>query len=406
MARPTGTSETQVQTAVFQIEMGRGKKVIQWVLLILLAAAMSLIYTAGQFRGLNKRESMDMAQLARNIARGQGFTTYVIRPLSLWQLEHHGWNIQDKATREKLVMKHPDICNPPFYPLVLAGLFKLLPGRAFKYDTAERVYSPERWVILPFDQICLFACVLLVFLWAKQLFDRRVAIMAACLMFFSDTLWSYSVSGLPTNLLMLLFLLATYCLFIADGKLNPAEPSEGEAAGPAPGRVTSGVVALIIVGAVLLGLCFLTRYLTGFFLIPMVIYVARIFRGRAAAMWVGVYVAVFAMVIAPWLVRNHRISGSVLGIARYDLVDRAGQFHGESLPRSYKPDFTGAYSSRALTSKFLTNARTNLLTNLRLIGTDFLALFFLVGVMYGFRRRDATRLRGLLLGVIAASIFA
>ena len=405
MARPAGASESTIQTAVFQIEMGRGKKVIQWMLLILLAGVLSLIYTGSQFRGLNKRESMDMAQLARNIARGRGFTTYLIRPLSLWQLERHGWDIRDKATREKLIMQHPDIYNPPFYPLVLAGLFKLMPERAFKYDAAERVYYPERLVILPFNQLCLLACVLLVFLWAKQLFDRRVAIMAACLMLFSDTLWSYSISGLPTNLLMLLFLLAAYCLFIADDKLNPTEPAEGEAAGPAPERVTGGVVALVIVGAVLLGLCFLTRYLAGIFLIPMAICVARIFRGRAAAMWVGVYVAVFAVVITPWLVRNFHTSGSLLGIAQYDLVDRTAPFHGEALPRSYKPDFTGAYSVRALASKFLTNARTNLLTNLRLIGSDFLVLFFLVGVMYGFRRRDVSRVRGLLLGVIAASIF-
>ncbi len=406
MARPAAASESTIQTAVFQIEMGRGKKVIQWVLLILLTGVLSLIYTGSQFRGLNKRESMDMAQLARNIARGRGFTTYLIRPLSLWQLEQHGWDIQDKATRGKLIMQHPDIYNPPLYPLALAGLFKLMPERAFKYDAAERVYYPERLAILPFNQLCLLACVLLVFLWASRLFDRRVAIMAACLMLFSDTLWSYSISGLPTNLLMLLFLLAAYCLFIADGKLNPAEPAEGEAAGPAPERVTGSVVALVIVSAVLLGLCFLTRYLAGFFLIPMAIYVARIFRGRAAAMWLGVYVAVFAVVITPWLVRNVHISGSLLGIAQYDLVDRTAPFHGEALQRSYKPDFAGTYSVRSLTSKFLTNARTNLLTNLRLIGTDFLALFFLVGVMYGFRRRDVSRVRGLLLGVIAVSIFA
>src|SRR5579859_2422601 len=225
MAGPSTSSETSIQSAVFQLEMGRGKRVIQWVLLVLLAAGLCLLYTAGQFRGLNKRESMDMAQLARNIARGQGFTTYLIRPLSLWKLEQNGWNIQDAATRERLIMHHPDICNPPLYPLVLSGLFKMLPAGVFNYDTTERVYYPEQWVILPFDQICLLACVLIVFLWAKRLFDRRVATVAGLLMLFSDTLWSYGVSGLPTNFLMLLFLLSLYCLFLADTRLNPPEPA-------------------------------------------------------------------------------------------------------------------------------------------------------------------------------------
>ena len=39
MGRATTTPETSVQTAVFQIEMGRGKQIVQWGLLLLLAAA-------------------------------------------------------------------------------------------------------------------------------------------------------------------------------------------------------------------------------------------------------------------------------------------------------------------------------------------------------------------------------
>jgi hypothetical protein len=398
--------EETIQTAVFQIEIGRGRKIMYWVLLILLAAALSLIYTAGQFRGLNKRESMDMAQLARNIAHGQGFTTYVIRPLSMWQLEQNGWDIRNRATRVKLIMNHPDICNPPLYPLALAGLFKILPEKAFTYDVAEHVYYPERWIILPFDQLCLFACVLLIYAWAKRLFDRRVALMATWLMFFSDTLWSYAVSGLPTNFLMLLTLLAMYCLFVANNKLNPADQLASPPTEPAPARATGWAALWVLASAVLLGMCFLTRYLAAFFLLPMVIYVMRMFRGWAAAMWAAVYLAVFAAVITPWLVRNYRVSGNVLGIARYELVDRSGPFRGETLPRSYKPDFRNAYSLHTLSTKFLTGGRTVLLDNLRLVGTDFLVLFFGAGVLYGFRRRDVSRLRGLVLGMITMAVLA
>ena len=407
MARPTGAPETSVQSAVFQIEMGRGKKVIQWAALVLLAAVLSPIYTASQFRnGLGKRESIDMAQLARNIARGEGFTTHVIRPLSLWQLEQNGWNIEDKDTRDRLINRHPDISNPPLYPFVLAEVFKILPKSVFKYNEADHIFPAERWGILPFNQLCLLGSILIVYLWAKRLFDSRVATMVGWLMLFSDTLWSYGVSGLPTNLLMLLFLLAVYCLFLADGRLNPPEPAGDEAANAAPARITGAVVALVVGSAVLLGLCFLTRYLAGFFLIPLVIYAARIFRGRGAALWAGVYVVVFLAVISPWLVRNERVSGSMLGIAKYQLVERSGTIQGEALQRSYKPDLTDAYSLRPIISKFLSNARTYLLTNLRLIGSDFLVFFFGVGLMYGFRRRDATRLRGVLLGAIVVAIFA
>ena len=401
MARASGVPETAVQTALFQMEMGRGKRVIQWALIVLLAAALSLIYSAGQFRGLNKRESMDMAQLARNMARGEGYTTYVIRPLSIWALEQHGWVKNDP----RLTEQHPDIYNPPLYPFVLAGLFKMLPPSAFKYDAADRIYPPERWVILPFNQLCLLACVLIVFLWAKRLFDRRVAVMAAVLMLFSDTLWSFGVSGLPTNFLMLLLLLAVYCLFLADQRLNPPEPAEGETTDAAmPARITGGVIALVLASAALMGLCFLTRYLSAFLIVPMTIYAARVLRGRGAALWAGVYLVVFLAVISPWLVRNYKVSGTLLGVARYELVDRSGSFQGEALQRSYHPDLKGALSLRILTTKFLIGARSDLLTNFRLIGSDFLVLFFGVGMMYGFRRRDTSRLRGTLLGLLTCAI--
>jgi 4-amino-4-deoxy-L-arabinose transferase-like glycosyltransferase len=400
MAQTGGVPESTIQTALFQIEMGRGKKVIQWVLLVLLAATLSLIYTAGQFHGLNKRESMEMAQLARNIARGEGYTTSVIRPLGIWALEQHGWVKNDP----RLTQRHPDLYNPPLYPLALAGLFKLLPQKIFKYDLADRIYTPERWVILPFNQLCLLASVLIVFLWGKRLFDRRVAIMAAVLMLFSDTLWSYGVSGLPTNFLMLLFLLAAYCLFLADQRLNPPEPAEGEPT-PAPTRITAAVIVLVLASAVLMGLSFLTRYLCAFLLVPMAIYVARVFRGRGAALWAGIYVVVFLAVATPWLVRNHQVSGNLLGLARFELINRTGAFTGEVLHRSYHPELKGAFSLRAIMAKFLTNARTNLLTNFKLIGSDFLVFFFGVGLMYGFRRDDTSRLRRVLLGLILCAIF-
>src|SRR5713101_5811332 len=113
-------TETKVQSAVYQLELGRGKRVVQWAALVLFALFFGLVwYPAVQFVGLEKREAMDMAQLARNIARGQGLQTYVVRPLSLWHLKTYATDHQPR------LMNHPDLYNPPLYPLVLAGLFQL-----------------------------------------------------------------------------------------------------------------------------------------------------------------------------------------------------------------------------------------------------------------------------------------
>jgi 4-amino-4-deoxy-L-arabinose transferase-like glycosyltransferase len=398
MAAKGKSAEHSIQTAVWHIELGRGKKVLQWIAVILLAVVLAIWYAAGQFKGLDKREAMDMAQLARNLARGEGFTTSMIRPLSLWHLKTYG------PGHDPRLMNHPDLYNPPLYPLVLAGLFKLLPPSVFVYKMEDRIYAPERWVILPFNQICLLLSLLLVFAWAKQLFDRRVAVTAGFLLLLSDTLWSYGVSGLPTNLLMLLFLLAVFFLYRADRQLNPPDIPEAEQAGAGQQPLSTAVIVLVVLSAVLMGLCFLTRYLAAFLVAPMSLYVARILRGRRAAFWTGLYVVVFLAVISPWLVRNYAVSRSVLGVAKYGLIERTGAFSGDALERSYHPDMTDAFSIKGVTSKFLTGARTHLLGTLRQVGSDFLIFFFGVGIMYSFRRGDATRLRGAIIGGLGCSI--
>jgi 4-amino-4-deoxy-L-arabinose transferase-like glycosyltransferase len=405
MARAGKLTESSVQTAVWQIELGAWKKAIQWIAITLFAVFFGWAYTAGQFRGFEKREAMDQAQLARNIARGQGFVTYVIRPFSIWHLQQHGWEQNDP----RLLTAHPDLYNPPLYPLVLAGLFKQLPESAFQYRTSDRMYPPENWVILPFNQLCLLLSILLIYFWARELLDRRVAVTAGFLLLFSDTLWSYGVSGLPTNLLLLLLLLATYCLFRADRALNPSESAQDEPVSPAGRPPGALAITFLFLSAVLMGLCFLTRYLAAFLLVPMVFYAASIFRGRRPLVWTLLYVVVFLALISPWLIRNYRLSSSLLGMARYELIDRTAAFSGDKLQRSYRPearDLKDAYSPKQLAAKFVTGARTHLIQSVKQIGSDFFIFFFAVGLMYGFRRRDATRLRATVLGGLGCAIFA
>jgi hypothetical protein len=375
--------EEQVQSAVWHVELGRGKKVVLWVLTVLVAIALSLVYTALQFRGLEHREAMDMAQLARNISRGQGFTTYVIRPLSLWQLK------ESAPDHKQRLMDHPDLINPPLYPLVLAGLFKLLPAEKFAMPTDDRVFVPERWVIVPFAQICLLLSILLVYLWAKQLFDARVAVTAGLLLLFSDTLWGYSVSGLPMTFLLLLWLATLYLLFQADRLINPL--TEGT-----PARRPQGL-GLIVVSAVLLGLCSLTQYRAVWLVVPLALYVWRIVGGRRGWGMAALFAGVTLAVISPWLVRNFQICGNPFGIALYNLNG------SEALQRNYHPDLAGLYTLKDWMRNLVTGTRTHLLSSLPNASRDFFVGFFLVGILYGFRRREVSRLRGALLGCLGAA---
>lgn len=389
-------SENTIQTAVWQIELGRGKVAVYWILLVLLALSLALVYTASEFRGLDKREAMDQAQLARNLARGEGFTTKVIRPLSLWHLKNFS---SDKDSR---LLNHPDLANAPLYPLVLSGLFRLLPTRVFDVGTEERIYAPERWVILPFNQICLLLCLVLVYFWARSLFDHKIALTAALLLLFTDVLWQFSVSGLSNNFLMLLFLGTLHCLHRVDRLLN--------AAGSEPAPMNGAMAGLLAASAVLLGLCFLTRYLMGILVIPLAWYVLRITRDRRPVLWTALFTVIFLLVITPWLVRNYSISGSLLGVAKYEYAQNTGPLNFDSLPRSYQPDAEGALkeatSLTKMVSHFFTVTRQLLFQTLPRTGSWILLAFFAVGVMYRFRRDDVVGLRGLVVAAAAAILIA
>ncbi|MFZ2641296.1 MAG: glycosyltransferase family 39 protein [Verrucomicrobiia bacterium] len=76
-------------------------------------------YAATQFNGLRHPEAMDQAQMARNLAGGEGFTTRFVRPLSIWRL------VERSASRNAMLEHHPDLINPPAYPAVAGLLFHI-----------------------------------------------------------------------------------------------------------------------------------------------------------------------------------------------------------------------------------------------------------------------------------------
>jgi 4-amino-4-deoxy-L-arabinose transferase-like glycosyltransferase len=102
------------------------------------AGLFMLFYATKQFRGFNQPEAMDQAQLARNIARGQGYTTQWLRPLSLWRLHHlPRW-------RDMRLQDHPDLVNPPVYPALLATLFYVVQKGDMKPPSATASTSGKQ----------------------------------------------------------------------------------------------------------------------------------------------------------------------------------------------------------------------------------------------------------------------
>ena len=90
--------------------------IYQWLLWIgIVIIAMIQIFLS--FRGLDSPMGMDQAQIARELARGNGFSTKFIRPMAAQQLLGAGKDFN---------LSHvPDVSQAPLQPILWAPLFKL-----------------------------------------------------------------------------------------------------------------------------------------------------------------------------------------------------------------------------------------------------------------------------------------
>src|SRR5688572_22698653 len=92
------------QDLIHKLEVGSGYRVLKFAVGIVAIVALGLLYDLVGFQNFSTAEAMDAAQLARNISAGEGFTTKVVRPLSLYLLK-------GKAERE--VGRDVPIAPPP-----------------------------------------------------------------------------------------------------------------------------------------------------------------------------------------------------------------------------------------------------------------------------------------------------
>jgi len=171
----------RIQEWIHKFEVGEGTHVVRLVLAILAFLALTALYDIREYKNFSTAEAMDTAQLARNLAAGDGFTTQCIRPLSIHLVEQHQIALKQRTNDfSMLKSSHPDLANPPVYPLILAGLMKVLP---FQWEipkvevpggTVFFRYQPEILIAF-FNQALLIAAILMVFRLARRLFDATVA---------------------------------------------------------------------------------------------------------------------------------------------------------------------------------------------------------------------------------------
>jgi 4-amino-4-deoxy-L-arabinose transferase-like glycosyltransferase len=395
-----------LQNWIHKLEVGAGQKVLRVVTLVVALVALVFVYDLRAYRNFTTEEAMDSAQLARNISEGNGYTTSFIRPFSLYLVQKHNHAksaaapASTNADFAQIQTAHPDLANPPVYPIVLAALMKVLPFN-FTVETKKPFwteggrfmrYQPE-FLIALFNEILLVAVAVLTFFFARKLFDPTVAWISALLVLGCELLWRFSVSGLSTMLLLVIFLGLAWCVLKIEEAANENQPR--------PGRL----LGLAASAGFLVGIGALTRYAFGWTIIPVIVFMI-LFGGQRRGVNALAAFGAFAIVLAPWLIRNFAVSGTPFGTAGYAVTEGTFIFPEFRLERSVNPDLTSAFFLKPYFYKFLANLRSIFQNDLPKLGGSWAGILFLAGLLLGFRSTAARRLRYFLLMCMVAFVAA
>lgn len=328
--------------------------------LVLLTLAFGNVFVF--FQGLNSPTAMDQAQISRELARGNGFTTKYIRPIAYHQAETH-------AGRPVPFKGFEDTYHAPLNILVNAAVLKVFGG-----DDAEAWKMRQKEMVYPLDRVIAGAAVVFFllsigmnYLLISRVFDVKIASVTAILMLFCEAFWNLSLSGLPQMLMLFLFSCALYFAF-------RAEESNAD-----------GGLALIpaLAAGIFLTLLALTHWLAVWLALGYIIYIAIAFRPRGL---IAAIVLFFILLSAVWpVVRNYDVTGSPLGTAYLNLYSGLGASSEEAVMRSSSLDDAPAIVDGIL-GKITRTSLLQLTDVIPFLGGIVVAPLFFICLLHPFKR--------------------
>lgn len=376
--------EKRVQDFVHALEEGGW---VRWVKFALLSGALGfMVYlwmfsSTGGFKGLTHEKAMEQAQIAREIARGNGFSTKMTRPAAIWLFENY------KGTFP--VEQQPDVFHAPLNPWIESWFIRLTRD-SWTMTTKVFQYPSDR-IIAGLGLGFYFLSVLVGYFTARRLFDERLAVLGMGLLLICERMWDYALSGLPQMLMLFLFSCAVHTLF-------RAVQARCEARSP---------LVWLLVTAALFGLLALAHGLTIWMFAGALIFCAVYFRpyGRSAALML----AVFALFYGPWLVRNYVVCGSPVGLGWYSgLAEARG--HTESFEMRSRKLTLDEVTPRFFRRKMQNFTLRQFGEIYALLGCVVAAPVFFLALLHLFKRREVADFRWCILlmwmsGVVGMSVF-
>jgi hypothetical protein len=399
-------SEIGIQEFVHRLEEGG---MVKWVKLALLVSAICFMIgmwffdvtipiisqAPNGFRGLSHEKAIEQAQIAREIMRGNGFSTKVIRPAALWQLEQHG--------RDFPLDRTPDTYHAPLPPFINAWVFKgtdavnrLLRSMSGQFPFLSRFIYDETMTktgilfaydkIIAFTQLVFFLLAVLVsYFTAIRLFDERLAVLGMGLLLLCQDFWDFAMSGLPQMLMLLLF---------SGGMHTLLRAIEAKCAEQSPRK-------WIVATGVLFSLLALTHGLTIWIFAGLMVFALIYFRplGRDAAILLGI----FALFYGPWMARNYAVCGSPVGIGWYSGLAEVRASESQVMRSMELPldDVTPRIYRRKIQAEIL-NQMSQIYN---LLGKVLTAPIFFVALLHPFKRKETADLRWAILILWVFAVF-
>lgn len=331
--------------------------------------AISFFYLWIDFRGLSHADGIDQAQIAREVARGNGFVSKFIRPVALYQLNK---KLATDGEEPAYFSGFLDTFHAPLNPL-FNSLVLFLGKGSWEYDGESVIYGMDM-LIAGASMVLLLCSIGISYLLISRVFDARIAGVTAFLLLFCELFWKFSQTGLPQMLMLFLFSFALYFLYKAT------ENSE-EGRSPYLWAALSGGF---------FGLLALANWLTIWMFVGLIIYVALKFRPRGVL--AVVMCTVFAGIVSIWIIRNVNVSGDPAGAGRYLFYSGLGLQTESSVMRNADPE----NENLALEGVFSRTVNTSLgqLAGLyEYLGSIIVAPLFFLSLLHPFKRREIAGFR-------------